>query len=97
PSSLTRSRNAGGNAYSRPQSSPTFMASSHVVGARRLLDAVARLVDEHLHHGAQIAGTAVDVELPIGARAFGENRSHVFDLAPAVQLVDHVVHEREEL
>src|SRR5262245_8507897 len=44
PSSFTRSRNAGGNAYSRPHSRPIFMVISlRVVRALGLLHTVARL------------------------------------------------------
>src|SRR4051812_18208629 len=81
PSVLTRSRNAGGNEYSRPHNRPTFIVISpyvpmsprpHVpstpppalsptqVRLRRLLDPVTRLVDDRLHHGAQIARPAID-------------------------------------
>src|SRR5256885_6478386 len=98
PNLFTRSRNAGGNAYSRPQSRPTFIAvSSHVVGARRLLDAVARFVDDRLDDAPQIAGLSINSELPIRARAVGEDRAHVVDFAAASELVDHIVHKREEL
>src|SRR5438046_1790858 len=98
PSRLTRSRNAGGNAYSRPQSKPTFMAaSSHVVRARGLLDAVAGFLDERLYNGAQIVGAAVHLELAVGARPVGEDRPHVLDLASAIQLVDDIVDELEKL
>src|SRR5438128_1253500 len=98
PSRLTRSRNAGGNANSRPHSRPTFIAaSSYPIRPRRLLDAVARLLDDRLHDGAQVVRPAVDRQLAIGARPFGEDRPHVLDLAPAAELVDHIVDELEEL
>src|SRR5947208_6427555 len=98
PNLFTRSRNAGGNAYSRPQSRPTFIAfSSHVVGARRLLDAVARFLDDRLHHASQIAGLSIHGELSIRARAVGDDRAHVLHLAAAAELADHLVDKREQL
>ena len=62
-----------------------------------LLHALACFVDERLHDGAQVAGLAVDLELPLGARAFGHDLPHVFDLATAAQLVHHIVDELHEL
>src|SRR5215510_822568 len=98
PARLTRSRKAGGNAYSRPQSNPTFMAaSSHVIGASGLLHGVARFLDQRLDDAAQVARLPVHRELPIGARAVCQNRAHVLDLAPAPQIVHHVVDEGEQL
>src|SRR5437016_2043722 len=86
PNLFTRSRKAGGNAYSRPHSRPTFMAfSSHVIGARRLLDAVARFVDDCLDDAPQIACLSIHGELSIRARAVGEDRAHVVDLAAAAE------------
>src|SRR4051812_42317126 len=91
PSSLTRARKAGGNEYSRPHSRPTFIAvTSHVVGARRLLDAVAGFVDHRTHHRAQIAGFAVDAELPIGTGSVAEQRPHILHFRPAPEPVHHV-------
>src|SRR2546428_6387394 len=98
PSRFTRSRKAGGNAYSRPQSKPTFMAaSSDMVGTRRLLDAVACLLDDGLHDRPQVVGAAVHLELTGGARPVRQDRPHVLDLASAVQLVDDIVDKLEEL
>src|SRR5262245_28007312 len=98
PSLFTRSRNAGGKAYSRPQSRPTFIAvPSHAVGAGRLFDTRARLVHDRADHGRQIARLAKDAKLPVGARALGENRPDVLHLAPAAQLVDDVVDNGEQL
>src|SRR5437773_10358672 len=98
PTSLTRSMNAGGNAYSRPHNRPTFIARvSDVVRARRLVDAGARFGDDRLDDGTEIPFLFVNAQLPIGAGAVGENRPHVRHLAPAPQLVDHIVDELEEL
>src|SRR5213080_4853262 len=98
PSRLTRSRNAGGNANSRPHSRPTFIdASSDAVRARRLLDAVARLFDDGLHDRPQIVRLPVHVPLAIGARALGKDGPDVLDLAAAAQLVGHIGDELEEL
>src|SRR5438105_1888097 len=113
PNRLTRSRKAGGNENSRPHNSPTlavmgvaaflpfrrpaFVSGSYLVGPRRLLDALARFLDDRLHDGAQIARVAVHVHLTLGAGAVGENPLHVFDLAPAPQIADDVVDELEQL
>src|SRR5689334_16233446 len=100
PSVLTRSRNAGGNEYSRPHRSPTLAVMrlrSYLVGARRLLDALPRLLDDRLHDRAQIARVAVHVHLALGARAVGENLLHVVHFPPAPEIADHVVDELEQL
>src|SRR5687767_284610 len=68
-----------------------------MIGARRLLNAVARLVDDRADDRAQVARLAVHAQLAIGAGAIAENRPDIFDLAPAAQLVDDVVHELEQL
>src|SRR5207244_10605681 len=76
---------------------PTRRSSDLVVGARRLLDAVARFVDDRLDDAPQIAGLSIDGELPIRARAVGEDRADVLNLAAAPELVDDIVDKREEL
>src|SRR3954468_8044753 len=114
PSVLTRSRNAGGNEYSRPHNSPIFIGtnprsanpqssairnpqSSDAVRLRRLFDAFARFIDQRAHDGAQVAGVAIHLHLPFGARPVAENLAHVLDLAPAAELVDDIVDEFEQL
>src|SRR5207244_162194 len=76
---------------------PTRRSSDLVVGARRLLDAVARFVDDRLDDAPQIAGLSIDGELPIRARAVGEDRADILNLAAAPELVDDIVDKREEL
>src|SRR6476659_2215792 len=95
PSVLTRSRNAGGKEYSRPQSRPTLM--SDMVGSSGLFDAFARFRDDRAHDRAEVAGLAVHLELALGARALGEDVVDVLDFPPAPQVVHHVVDEREQL
>src|SRR5215471_21604128 len=88
PTSFTRSMNAGGKENSRPHSRPTFIGAPSrpggegvvaldMVGARRLVDAVARFRDDRLDDGTEVSFLCVDAQLPIGARAVGENRPHV--------------------
>src|SRR4051812_37656433 len=101
PSVLTRSRNAGGNEYSRPHNRPTFIVISPLppsqVRLRRLLDAVARLVDDRLHHGAQIARPAIDLDLLLSARAVADDLADVLDFPAAAKIVDHIVDKFEQL
>src|SRR5260221_13757581 len=135
PSALTRSRKAGGNEYSRPQSSPTLIlfrgaaprppplelrrgspkrlrraggrpplharsrgslrsplrscgslrcAHSH---SRDPLMACACFVHDPADDRAQVARLLVHLQLPIGARAFGEDGVHVLERFPAPELV----------
>src|SRR5256885_5632504 len=100
PSVSTRSRNAGGKEYSRPYSSPTLTVMtvcSYLVGARRLLDALPRFLDDRLHDRAQVAGVPVHVHLALRARAVGQDLLHVLHLAPAPQIVHDIVDELDEL
>src|SRR5689334_18670030 len=100
PSVLTRSRNAGGKEYSRPHSSPTLAvmtSRSYLVGARRLLDALPRFLDDRLHDRTQVAGVAVHVHLALRARAVGQDLLHVVHLAAAPQIAHDVVDELDEL
>src|SRR4051812_20874290 len=104
PTSFTRSMNAGGKENSRPHSRPTFIAFvafgtgfSDMVRARRFVDAVARFRDDGLDDGTEVPFLCVHAQLPIGARAVGQNRPHVFHFPPAPELVDDVVDEGEEL
>src|SRR5215831_10722755 len=82
PRAFTRSRNAGGKAYSRPHSSPTFTSSSATAGSsdpahRRALVPGARFVHHPLDHGLQVAGPAEHLELPIRARALLDDAVNV--------------------
>src|SRR6478609_4292681 len=96
PAWLTRSMNAGGNEYSRPQSNPTFTrtpsASSRAL-RRPALDAGFGLFDEPAHDRFQVAGLAIDLQLSIRAGALFEDFVHVGERVPAAQVVDHVVNE----
>src|SRR5215470_2818644 len=115
PSSFTRTMNAGGKLYSRPQRSPTFFicvllsgndwiarsasASIHCVCGRsaRLGHARPRLCNQMPYHGFQIARFPVNSQLPVRARAFFQDGVHVLHGAAATKVVDHVVHQFEQL
>ena len=43
----------------------------------------------------QVLGSVENLELAFGAAAALEHGMHVLDLAPAIELVEHVVHEFE--
>src|SRR3984893_16924597 len=83
----TRVRKAAGSSWS----------ISYTIRSRRLFDALARFLDERLYDGAQVAGVAVHLHLPFRAGAVRQNFSHVLDLPPAVELVNHIVDELEQL
>src|SRR5215470_16074436 len=109
PSWFTRARNAGGNAYSRPQSSPTMcMATPKVVFDSRLVDRVRRalarldhpapgLGDDVAHHGFEVAGLAKDPQLAFRAGALAQDGLHVVDGAAASEFVHHVVDQLQQL
>src|SRR5579859_1508317 len=107
PSWFTRSRNAGGNAYSRPHSNPIFIELSGacsrgslarlVRSRRRLLIAIARFVNQPSDDRLQIACLPEHRKLPIGACAVLDDPVDVLKRLPAPQLVHHVVHELEQL
>src|SRR5207237_9724454 len=59
--------------------------------------ALPRLAHDRLHHRFQIARFAIPRELAVGARTVPQNVTDVVDLAPAVELVDDVVDELEQL
>src|SRR5262245_63701991 len=65
--------------------------------SRDLLTAGAGFLDQPLHDRSQVARFPVDLELAIRTGALDQNLAHVFEGAPAAQLVDDVVHELEQL
>src|SRR5215203_5593378 len=109
PRVFTRSMNAGGKLYSRPQSNPIFIrqpsrtnqwqasALPHRTMASGAHHRGTRLVHHMPHDGPQVARFPEHRELPIGAGPVPQNRVHVFHVSTAPQLVDDVVHELQQL
>src|SRR2546421_12657175 len=109
PTSFTRARNAGGNAYSLPHSSPTFfmvlllrnlapeLLEGSIHRARRCLSRFRHrafcLRHDVPYDGLQIAGLLKHAHLPLRARSFVHDRVHVLHRAAAAEIVHHVIHE----
>src|SRR5919199_6547386 len=56
-----------------------------------------RLLVQMVDDPGEVAGVPVDLQLAVGAGALAEDRVHVLHRLPGAQVVDHVVHELEQL
>src|SRR5262249_3275231 len=75
----------------------TRLLRSYFVRLRRLLDALTRLFDQRLHDRPEVAGVAIHIHLAFGAGAIRQNFPHVLALTPALEPIDDVVDEGQQL
>src|SRR5882762_1555830 len=66
-------------------------------GSGSEIKAVVSFGNNIVHHGFEVFRAVVNLNLPVGAGALGQNLLHVVDLGAGAEFIHHVINEFEQL